>query len=75
MIRENLAQVHANMEKACENARRDPGEVRLIAVSKTKPVEMLRQAYACGCREFGENKVQELVDKYDQMPGDRKSVV
>ncbi len=72
MIRENLAQVHANMEKACENARRDPGEVRLIAVSKTKPVEMLRQAYACGCREFGENKVQELVDKYDQMPGDVK---
>ena len=42
----------------------------LIAVSKTKPVEMLEEAYACGMRDFGENKVQELVDKYEVMPKD-----
>ena len=42
----------------------------LIAVSKTKPVEMLQEAYAAGARVFGENKVQEIVDKYDQMPSD-----
>lgn len=45
-------------------------EVTLIAVSKTKPVEMLKEAYDAGARVFGENKVQEIVDKYDQMPSD-----
>ena len=44
----------------------------LIAVSKTKPVEMLKEAYDAGARVFGENKVQEIVDKYDQMPSDVK---
>ena len=42
----------------------------MIAVSKTKPVSMLMEAYECGCRHFGENKVQELVSKYEVMPGD-----
>ena len=42
----------------------------LIAVSKTKPIEMLREIYQAGARNFGENKVQELCDKIDQMPGD-----
>ena len=45
-------------------------EVTLIAVSKTKPVELLKEAYKNGCRDFGENKVQELIDKYDQLPDD-----
>ncbi len=70
MIKENLAQVRENIQKACSNAERDREEVTLIAVSKTKPVAMLREAYECGCRDFGENKVQELIDKYDQMPKD-----
>ena len=42
----------------------------MIAVSKTKPVSMLMEAYQYGCREFGENKVQELVEKYQIMPKD-----
>lgn len=42
----------------------------MIAVSKTKPVFMLREAYEAGCRHFGENKVQELVSKYEEMPKD-----
>lgn len=42
----------------------------LIAVSKTKPVEMIEEAYAAGQRVFGENKVQEMVDKYEQLPKD-----
>ena len=45
-------------------------DVTLIAVSKTKPVEMLKEAYETGCRDFGENKVQELVDKYEVLPKD-----
>ena len=42
----------------------------MIAVSKTKPVDMLREAYEAGCRDFGENKVQEIMDKYEQLPSD-----
>ena len=72
MIKENLEQVRENINKACENANRGSENVTLIAVSKTKPVSMLMEAYECGCREFGENKVQELVDKYDVMPKDIK---
>mgnify|MGYP000801436709 CR=1 FL=1 len=72
MVAENLVQVQKNIEESCKKVNRDPGEVTLIAVSKTKPVEMLQEAYAAGARVFGENKVQEIVDKYDQMPSDVK---
>lgn len=70
MIKENLQDVQARMEKACERSHREKEGVCLIAVSKTKPVEMLREAYECGIRDFGENKVQELVDKYEVLPKD-----
>ena len=70
MVAENLVQVQKNIEESCKKVNREPGEVTLIAVSKTKPVEMLQEAYAAGARVFGENKVQEIVDKYDQMPAD-----
>ena len=70
MVAENLVQVQKNIEESCKKVNRDPGEVTLIAVSKTKPVEMLQEAYAAGARVFGENKVQEIVDKYAQMPAD-----
>ena len=63
MVAENLVQVQKNIEESCKKVNRDPGEVTLIAVSKTKPVEMLQEAYAAGARVFGENKVQEIVDK------------
>ncbi len=70
MIRDNMAEVKSNIENACEKAGRKPEEVTLIAVSKTKPVPMLQEAYEAGARDFGENKVQELVDKIPQLPGD-----
>lgn len=70
MIRENLIQTRKNIEKACKRAGRSSEEVLLIAVSKTKPVEQLKEAYEAGVRDFGENKVQELVDKYDALPKD-----
>ena len=72
MVAENLIQVQKNIKEACKKVNRDPDEVTLIAVSKTKPVEMLKEAYEAGARVFGENKVQEIVDKYDQMPSDVK---
>ncbi len=70
MIAENLKQVRENINKACIKAGRDPRDVTLIAVSKTKPVSMLLEAYQEGVRTFGENKVQEIMDKYGQLPGD-----
>lgn len=70
MIRENIEQVKENIRAACEKSGRKAEEVTLIAVSKTKPLPMLQEAYECGCRDFGENKVQELVEKWEQMPKD-----
>lgn len=70
MVRENIALVQENIENACRNAGRNFDEVTLIAVSKTKPVSMLMEAYEQGQREFGENKVQELLEKYEIMPKD-----
>lgn len=69
-ISDNVKQTESKITTACRQAGRNPEEVTLIAVSKTKPVSMLQEAYACGCRHFGENKVQELVDKYEQLPKD-----
>ena len=70
MIKENLNRVQENIRNACARAGRKEDEVTLIAVSKTKPVSMLEEAYAPGVRDFGENKVQELVDKAGQLPED-----
>ena len=70
MLADKLNLVKKNIEEACDTAGRSPQEVTLIAVSKTKPVEMLKEAYDAGARVFGENKVQEIVNKYDQMPSD-----
>ena len=70
MLKENLADVEAKIVKACENSGRQRDDVTLIAVSKTKPVETLKEAYDLGVRVFGENKVQELTDKYDALPKD-----
>lgn len=70
MIKENISIVRENIKNACNKAGRACDEVTLIAVSKTKPVEALMEAYEAGCRDFGENKVQELLDKYEQLPGD-----
>ena len=44
--------------------------VTLVAVSKTKPIESIQEAYEIGHRDFGENKVQELCDKYEALPQD-----
>ncbi len=70
MIKENLINVHKNMETAIKNSKRNPNDVTLIAVSKHKPVPMLLEAYNQGERDFGENKVQEILEKYHKLPED-----
>ncbi len=63
MIAEALELVRARIRRAALAANRDPSAVRLIAVSKTKPASCIREAYAAGQRDFGENYAQELHEK------------
>ena len=70
MLRENLQEVEERIQEACRRAGRDRSEVTLVAVSKTKPVSMLKEAYDLGVRVFGENKVQEIREKYEALPKD-----
>lgn len=72
MLAENLKIVEEKICAACKRANRNRDEVTLIAVSKTKPVSMLNEVYHEGIRCFGENKVQELTEKYDRLPEDVK---
>jgi pyridoxal phosphate enzyme (YggS family) len=60
MIRDRLQEINAELSE----------NITLIAVSKTKPIALLMEAYDAGQRDFGENKVQELVDKYEKLPKD-----
>lgn len=72
MIQENIKLVEENIKKACEKVGRDINEVTLIAVSKTKPYTAIEEALPTGVRDYGENKVQELCDKYEILPKDIK---
>ena len=72
MLKDNLNLVEENIEKACQRCGRSRQEVKLIAVSKTKPVSMIQEVYGEGVRDFGENKPQEIRDKYPEMPKDVK---
>ncbi|WP_130836929.1 YggS family pyridoxal phosphate-dependent enzyme [Lachnoclostridium sp. Marseille-P6806] len=69
MIAENMRVVEERICAACRRAGRAREEVRLVCVSKTKPVSLLCEAYNAGGRLFGENRVQELMDKQPQLPG------
>lgn len=66
-FRANLAAVRARIDAAALGAGRDPAEVRLLPVSKTVPAERLRAAVEAGCRELGENKVQEARRKSEDL--------
>jgi len=60
-----------NVSVAIENFRKElPQNVTLVAVSKTKPISLIQEAYETGQRDFGENKVQELVEKHEALPND-----
>ncbi|MBH1940881.1 YggS family pyridoxal phosphate-dependent enzyme [Mobilitalea sibirica] len=67
MLKDNLLNIEQRIQAACDRSGRKRSEVTLIAVSKTKPISMIKEAYEAGMRHFGENKVQELVQKYDDL--------
>ncbi len=70
MLIRNLQETQQNIERACERAGRNPDEVTLIAVSKTKPIEDIMELYQAGQRDFGENYIQELRQKHEALPKD-----
>ncbi len=66
----NLKDVEARIEAACTRSGRSREDVMLLCVTKTHPVELLQDAYDAGYRDFGENKVQEILAKKPQMAED-----
>lgn len=69
-LERNLRQVQERIARAAERAGRDRGEITLVAVTKTVPVEVIRQAYGLGLRDFGENRVEEALPKARDLPSD-----
>ena len=67
MVKGNLSIVENRIKSACDRVGRSYGSVTLIAVSKTKPVRMVEEAYEYGIREFGENKAQEMREKHEEV--------
>lgn len=72
MLKDNIQEVKERVTAACGRSGRKPQDVTLIAVSKTKPLMALQEAYECGIRDFGENKVQEILEKQPLMPADAR---
>lgn len=64
----NIKRIEERIVAAARRAGRNPGEIKLIAVTKTVPVEKIREALDCGVNRLGENKVQEFLNKYQQLP-------
>jgi pyridoxal phosphate enzyme (YggS family) len=69
-IRENLSYLEERIENACHRAGRNREEVTLVAVTKTYPAKVIQEAYELGIRDFGENRVQELLKKKDLLSSD-----
>ena len=69
-MKEGLEDTQQAIINAARRAGRDPSEVTLVVVGKTKPASMIRELYDLGVRDFGENKVQELTAKYEELPKD-----
>lgn len=66
----NYQQILTKIQKHCKEINRNPSEITLLPVSKTKPASDIQKLYDFGVRDFGENKVQELVEKAQQLPKD-----
>ena len=69
-LKEGLTVTQEALQKAAERAGRDPSDITLVAVGKTHPWQMIQSVYDLGVRDFGENKVQELTEKYELLPKD-----
>ena len=66
-IQQNINQIQKRIEAAAQRSGRKKEDILLLAVSKTIDVERIKEAVACGLKELGENKVQEILEKYEPM--------
>lgn len=66
-ISENIENIRKNIDAACKRSGRDPKDVLLLAVSKTVDVDRIKVAVDCGLNSLGENRVQEIMEKYEPM--------
>jgi len=69
-LKDNLQVIYENIAKAAQKSGRNAEDITLVAVTKTIDVEYIKQAYDLGLRDFGENRVQELLTKIDKLPAD-----
>ena len=69
-IQENLNEIKANIAASCEKAGRKAEDVTILAVTKTIDADRINEAVSLGLRDLGENRVQELISKYDDIKGD-----
>lgn len=67
---QNLKEIEGKIEAACKRVKRDLSEIKIVAVGKTFDAGTLREAYSLGLRDFGENRVQEMLSKQAQLPSD-----
>ncbi len=67
MIRENLTSIKTRIIKACESCNRDPGEIKLIAVTKQADLDQIRETIDCGVTDIGENRIQDAISKYTSL--------
>ncbi|MBQ7241879.1 MAG: YggS family pyridoxal phosphate-dependent enzyme, partial [Firmicutes bacterium] len=68
-IKENLETVRKNIKAAAQRSGRNPEDILLLAVSKTIDAETIKEALACDVSDLGENRVQEIMEKYDVLGG------
>ncbi|MFA5064422.1 MAG: YggS family pyridoxal phosphate-dependent enzyme [Dehalococcoidia bacterium] len=73
-IERRIGILRGRIEEACRKSRRDIGEIKLIAVTKNFPSETVRAAFNCGLNDFGENRVQEAVAKYNELEDIRRQI-
>lgn len=66
-ITQRLNTIQTRIAKAAENCGRNPDDIKLVAVSKTKPAQVIKEAFEAGARLFGENYIQESLEKHDQL--------
>ncbi len=71
-LQAQIERVRERIAEACRRSERDPGEVQILAVTKTQPLEILRAALASGLHDLGESRVQEALPKIDALPGDAR---
>ncbi len=68
-ILENIKEVQRRISESAKKVGRNPDEITLVAVSKTKPVRLIKEATQCGITQLGENRVQEVMEKFEHIDG------